>query len=140
MAMEQETIYICRVCRRVLDLYTDRDGVRLQHTFQDGMVADHEADPVPASQMEQRGRCDFCNADFPEFEVPVRDFIVPDLAGHASAGNWAACRPCAGLIEADRWNALLRRRDWGSPEREAAARRLWRAVRRNITGSIRPIS
>jgi hypothetical protein len=56
-----------------------------------------------------------------------------------SRGNWAACAPCANLIETDRWDELLLRYGAAPMDVQAAVWTLWKALRANITGSIRPL-
>lgn len=133
--------FVCGVCGRVLD---HRSGVGYQHTLSDAEVG-HE--PVPVRQSEAEfvaGRCDFCFADFPQWIVPAHAFEV--APGHMSNNDWAACNECAELIEGDRWTGLLRRakaswetRNGGmSPGVEANLGRLYRLLRRNISGSLQP--
>jgi hypothetical protein len=96
-------IFICRTCGRVLDSHSIFGW---QHSLVDS-PADHPVDPVPQGVAPTRGRCDFCSLDEPEFVLPAGDFEV--LAGHVSKGAWAACRVCAGLIEADKWGQVIQR-------------------------------
>lgn len=137
---------ICAVCRRVLDVYTDADGVTWKHTLQDAQT-NHEPVPIPMPDDYREGRCDFCNQDDMAFRIPVQDFEVPGLDGHMSRGDWAACRYCARLIEGNRWNDLLTRvmaareqrgQDAG-PEMRSWLSRLYRTVRKNISGSLKSI-
>lgn len=142
-------VRICAVCRRVLDLHTDMSGASYMHTIQDAAVADHPPEPIPMPDNYREGRCDFCNYDLPDFVLPVRDFSVPGSKVSMSLGDWATCAPCGKLIEGNRWNDLVARvaaareglelRTVGEGERTLIAR-LYRAVRRNISGNLRPIS
>lgn len=141
-------VRICAVCRRVLDLFTDASGASYIHTMQDTAVADHAPEPIPMPENYREGRCDFCNSDMPDFALPVRDFPVPGMGSSMSLGDWATCAACGKLIEGDRWNDLVTRvaalresrelRAVGERERALIAR-LYRVVRKNITGSLRPI-
>lgn len=136
-------VHVCRTCKRVLD---EDSRLGFRHTVQDAST-DHEADPVPYAEMfDVKGRCDFCNLDHPDFVLPVRDYLV--APGHMNQGDWAACTPCAALIERDQWSALIRRvvtltlehhpeRD--SREVEVGVNRVYRLLRKNIAGSLRPL-
>ena len=133
--------YVCEICGRVLDY---EEGVGYLHTAGDS-AAGHEPMPVPQSQaLVVAGRCDFCYADHPAWVVPARDFEV--LPGHVSNGDWAACSDCGRLIETDQWSALTRRarRGWEQihgpmPDHQSdALPRLYRLLRKNITGALRP--
>jgi hypothetical protein len=138
---------ICDTCRRALDVHMTADGATYRHTLVD--PADHPAVPIPAPPGWDEGRCDFCSAEPPRFELPVRDFRLPQLDPHMSLGGWAACEPCARLIEANRWNELERRavaayeRRNGiplPPDAQSALRGLYRRLRQHISGSLRPIT
>ena len=144
--MSDQRVTICRVCRNALDFHLSIDGVEWLHTYGDVLdgVADHEPEPERAPE-GWRGKCDFCNAT-PDFKVPARTFEM--IAGHHSDGDWAACGPCAFLIERDRWGELLRRAAAGHEKRhgrtmgeaeQAMLKRLYRMLRKNITGSVRPL-
>lgn len=130
----------CAICGRVLD-YTSGKG--WAHTFQDMMHEDHIAVPVTLDQISVIGRCDFCNEDFPAWEVPARDF--PTLIGTMSSGAWAACDIDADLIRHNRWDALLRRiaplaakKNNVPPELiRATIAPLYNRLRKNITGPVR---
>jgi hypothetical protein len=63
-----------------------------------------------------RAVCDFCSAADPIWVYPATDF---EMQGHAR-GSWAACAPCAGLIELDDWHALAERYADASPMVRAA--------------------
>jgi hypothetical protein len=60
--------------------------------------------------------CDFCS-DSPIYaDYPARDFNVSQLPkpdgsklNINSESDWAACKTCAGLIDANNWDALLDR-------------------------------
>lgn len=132
---------ICAVCRRVLNMRgTSTTGFTFMHTMQDAAV-DHEPQPIPAPDGYREGRCDFCNTDHPVSVLPVRDFAFPGGID-MSRGDWAACPACGELIDANRWVGLIERvaelRSMGPVERSAVAR-LYRVVRKNIAGSLRPI-
>lgn len=134
-------VHVCNRCGRVLD---HEEGVGFIHTISDAN-ADHEPEPVPVSEaLVVAGRCDFCTRDFPEWVVPASEFEV--TPGHMSGDDWAACNECAALIEKDQWNALIRRAKAGWEDRngpmpaelEGSIPRLYRLLRRHITGSIKP--
>lgn len=142
-------IRICETCRKVLDIRATAFGVTYEHTIQD--KDDHPVIPVIPPEGWSQGRCDFCNADHPEYVLPVRDFTapVPDLVNeHTSVGDWAACRRCADLIRLGNWLALERQaigrlQDLApvkltSKEKEPI-RKLYRMIRQNVTGPLRPI-
>ena len=132
----------CGVCGRVLD---HRDDVGFVHTVGDA-AADHDPVPVPVDQaLVVAGRCDFCYVDYPAWVIPAREFEA--LPGHMSAGDWAACDACVALIESNQWSALIRRaaeswqRRHGEPMAQqvlAGLPRLYRLLRKNITGSKQP--
>ena len=142
-----QPVYICSVCRRVLDRHTFTDGspAEYHHTYQDFAAADHEPVPIPMPEGYTGGRCDFCNVDEVAFVVPARGFIV--APGLASDGDWAACSTCASLIERNRWNDLMARKlavrevtgEVLLPIEQTLTASLWRKLRRHISGSIRPI-
>lgn len=77
--------------------------------------ADHPAVPVSRDAVQLEGRCDFCSAPDPAWQLPVTDLgiLIVESAdaevGHNSIGDWAACEECAELIRADRWDALTAR-------------------------------
>lgn len=133
---------ICVVCGRTLD-YTHGTGYFHGIGHEEG--SDHPAIPIdPGEAPEQdRPRCDFCFADDPHYVVPARSF---NHGIGISAGDWAACELCAREIERDSWNGLLRRvlASWearyGEPMEEPVReglRRMYRGLRKNITGAIR---
>ncbi|SDC25298.1 hypothetical protein [Actinokineospora iranica] len=143
--MTTPPVIICRTCDTALDRHTDDQGASYQHTLAAGPV-DHDPVPVQAPP-DWRGKCDFC-LDTAEFVVPARDFTVPGLDRYMSLGNWAACSACALLIGANRWTNLINRaaathhRRHGTEINEATRThlgRLYRRLRANITGPIRPI-
>lgn len=143
-APEEE--YVCGVCGHPLNYREIRGGEsRFEHALGEQM-ADHDPEPVPQSQaVVVADRCDFCYADHPQWVVPARSFML--MAGHNSGGDWAACDECAPLIERDQWSALARRAKEGWEERHGVPMpgpvadnlsRMYRLLRRNITGSLKP--
>lgn len=139
-------VMVCVECRRVLDTVTRDGATHYAHTYQDLQDGvDHEPVPVEAPEGYRGGRCDFCSSDTPTYVLPARDFDTEFNAG--SAADWAVCDGCAPLIERDQWNRLLDRvsevrEARGHPTGEAertAMKRLWRTLRKNITGSLKPI-
>jgi hypothetical protein len=144
---------ICKVCGRPLARVTQistGDEVRWEH-FEQDQLQGHKPVPVDPAEGKLRGRCDFCNAEGPEYVLPVRDFTAgrrPDGMMQAYYGNWAACSSCAQLIERNAWTSLMHRRvaRWeeehgipAPPDKKAAWAHLWRLMRRHIAGSIKPI-
>lgn len=156
MAGEAEThSHACAVCGRVLDYWEKADGTSgWRHSIAAPAEDDHIAVPVPADQIQVRARCDFCYSDEVAWVVPAREirFEVigspqPPIGGGGMDADWAACDPCSKLIDGNRWNALLERvkRSWEdrhgpmSPEVEAELKKLYRVLRKNITGALRPV-
>lgn len=141
--MAKRPIHVCRTCGRVLDY---EEGVGYDHSLGEQRLVDHPADPVPQSEaVATVGRCDFCFADFPEWLVPARDFEV--MPGHMSDGDWSACAECVRLIESNQWARLLRRarQSWERrheevmpPAMEAGLARMYRLLRKHISGSPYP--
>lgn len=129
----------------MLDVRITALGVQYEHALQD-QTADHEPVPVIPPPGWHEGRCDFCNADHPAWELPVRDFTVPGLASHSSAGSWAACDRCASLIRAGNWKALERQAMrrmielGGDRTGYTLIRMLYKQVRKNVSGPLRHIS
>lgn len=134
---------ICATCKRVLDIRMTALGVQWEHTWQDRQ-ADHEPVPVLPPAGWREGRCDFCNADKPAYELPVRDFVVPGLSSHESTGAWAACEKCAAWIRVGNWQALekqavQRMAELGglpAPGR-VFIRMLYSELRKNISGPLK---
>lgn len=140
--------HICAVCGRVLDYWEGPSGEGWRHSFaaRDPEELDHEPVPVPVSQAPEqlRERCDFCYTDQANWIVPTRDF---SYVTSVSVGNWAACDACAELIGRNDWNGLLRRVEehWnaarGVPMDDLTRkilRKLYRELRKNIYGSVKP--
>lgn len=135
---------ICLVCGRVLDYWQTRGW---QHSIAttDPEEVDHPPIPVTAQEAGEqlRPRCDFCYSDYPEFILPARTFR--EGGPGVSVGDWAACEMCARCIEKDAWNKLMERvvASWEarqgpmSPQVAADLRRMYRTLRKNVTGSIR---
>lgn len=152
-------VTICAVCQGALDTVTNADGVSLIHAVQD--ADDHEVIPV-TPDAQWRGRCDFCSHPRADYELPARDFRVPNNDQAMSRGGWSACDVCAPLIERNEWNAIVRRAvtfytaqhgnaDYarGAARHEAQfvpvdayaanIRALYRKLRQNITGPVRRV-
>lgn len=137
---------VCAVCGRVLDFYDGEDTRSWLHSLQDRVPEDHPAVPVPLSDTEMIGRCDFCNVDFPRWVVPARSFEV--LPGAMSNGDWAACDTCCEMISNRRWESIIRRAADHSAYREvmsqaavrASLATLYSRLKRNITGEPYPIT
>ncbi len=149
--MRDTKVRVCAVCARVLDNFEPKDGgaTRWLHTYNpDG----HIAVPVELGEIHVEGRCDFCGDLHPPFELPVRDFEYGDgtpLEDHGSRGHWAACGPCALLLERRDWEAVIKRaveadeRRTGHPMEVGVRRelrRLYRLVQRNQLGPVRPLT
>lgn len=130
---------ICSVCRQVLSIRTKPNGDEsYEHGYQD-LPSDHEASPIPMPP-DYLGRCDFCNGGIPAFLVPARSFQLPYAQDEFSKGDWAACHECAPLVEQNQWNKLERRAAPDtSPEVRGALRVMYRQLRKNIYGAIRPM-
>jgi hypothetical protein len=78
-----------------------------------------EIDQVPEAGAEV---CDFCSAPRPVWVYRAREFAVAAY-GWGSSGGWAACVPCANLIERGDWTALAERSVEANPQvRSASAR------------------
>lgn len=155
---------VCAVCGRVLDRY-QLPGAEWQWAHQLSDIVDGEDHPaVPAlpGEVQTRGRCDFCSSDLDptdHFIVPAASFIVEPLVelvvdgvgmDHASVGDWSACPPCAELVTAGRWSALVRRccaefaRIYGLPSVPDEVRqhmgRMYLTLRQHIIGPVRPVT
>jgi hypothetical protein len=63
--------------------------------------------------------CDFCSARDPVWVYPARQFALAACAW-GSSGGWAACAPCADLIECGEWAALAERAVDANPRLHAA--------------------
>jgi hypothetical protein len=145
---------VCKVCKRPLERNLAKDTLEetWEHHEQDSLSG-HKAVPVEPEVGKVQGRCDFCNQDLgaEKFILPVSDF----LAGRSPTtgkmqgyeGDWMACGTCAPLIDANQWTALLRRvqRSWeqdhGMPapeDKKTGWAVLYRMLRRNIAGALRP--
>lgn len=145
MSSEVPSRRVCAVCARVLNTVSlDAGGVGYIHT--QPVDDDHPVVPVLPREVEIEGRCDFCNGEMPQWFLPVRTF---DTGISISLDDWSCCDTCASLLEKDRWTALLRRVKtiWEyreakkmPAEMEAGVSRLYRKVRKNVTGSIKPIT
>lgn len=142
---------VCGVCGRVLDFWTLDQEWKHSIASTDPTEFDHPPVPVTREQagLQQRPRCDFCFEDDPTWVVPARSFSM--FPGE-SVGDWAACEECARCISTNQWNRLrLRAQDgWARrhPERataevmsvvEGGISRMYRTLRRNITGAPRRI-
>lgn len=146
--MATEDFRACAICGRMLSHHTTLAGKSIgwEHGAQE-QPEDHPAVPVSLDQIELLGRCDFCNVDFPAWEVPARDFELP-LPGQRSCGAWSACDTCADLLRRDRWAELLDRCARLGAERNgmsvqvvrALVGPLFRRLRKNITGPVRRVS
>lgn len=131
----------CAVCARMLDYFQATDGGESgwQHGFVDS-PADHLAVPVEPGQIHTRGRCDFCSAESPTWMIPARDFHA--VGASYSDGGWGACEACKTLVDGDRWNTLIARVMTACdlpPDAVTHLRRLYRALRANITGAPTPL-
>lgn len=149
--MRDTTVRVCGVCARVLDTRWNREHTEIigwEHVYNPDK---HVVVPVQPDEVQMEGHCDFCHAPGPQFEVPARDFEMPDdVPGTGSRGHWACCGECAVLVERKDWDGVVERADkvghvrthgrrMGSYERQVV-RRMYRYLRRNITGPVRPLT
>lgn len=133
--MHFDELRVCAVCARVSE-YSEAEGyfhLRDQS---------HPVVPVRPSEVRTEWLCDFCSTAGVGFLLPARDFPMPGQPRHVSGGGWNACTECAALIERNQWSALVRRVRALDPAKDnddvaAALARLWRELRRNITGGLR---
>lgn len=139
-------VMICQTCRQVLSKHTRGQSVHYEHGEQD-LPNNHPAIPIEAPA-DYLGRCDFCNGGIPAYLVPARDFRLPGSETDWSQGDWAACVECAPLIERNEWSALIRRivdlyePAHGYPMSDigrSSMRAMYRSLRKNITGPLRPM-
>jgi hypothetical protein len=118
-------IWVCRVCRRPLDLrqFDEPDtGIivdyQWEHTAQDRVNEDHKPDPVRLKDSggEIVGRCDFCNEPGPIWNYPCEDFDMAHNGQHAGfIGDWAACNRCHLNITKNEWGRIAERNAKASP-------------------------
>lgn len=137
----------CAVCTRILNVYEHPDGT---HTWVHGLqdeTEDHPAVPVAPNTLPTAYRCDFCNMDESAYILPSRDFPLPGAPNTMAGEDWSACAECARLIDLNQWSALMRRSmsHWKiqhgeemSDTRKASLGILWRALRKHITGTLKP--
>lgn len=152
--MEEPEKRSCAVCAKVLNSFRDERTGEVSWVHQDLLGEhDHPAVPVAQDEVATEYLCDFCNAQEPEWTVPARPFgtgtlsVGPGELETASGENWAACGPCGRLVDTNQWNALLSRvkQSWRErqgrempPEAENSLKSVYRTLRKNITGSLRP--
>jgi hypothetical protein len=145
---------VCATCGRVLERWVSPDGTEEQ--FRHSHIDQPETHaPVPVKPQEAAswtGRCDFCSADNPAWVLPARDFqfvqFEDDEYDTGSAGGWAACDECARLIRQNAWTRLVTRAQAHyeekhgpmHPQAALAMRVMYRNLRKNVTGSLRPIT
>lgn len=146
---------VCTVCGRALERNVKKSTGEesWEHHKQDSLSG-HKPVPVPGEVGNLKGRCDFCNEDLgsEKFTLPVRDFLAGRSpvtgAMQGYEGDWMACGFCAELIDGNRWTALQRhvQECWekvhGLPapeDKKTGWSVLFRMVRRNISGSLRPV-
>lgn len=149
MTFVDPRLRVCGVCATVLD-YVVRPGETpgFAHTAAVRLAGGDDHPPVPVAPGEVFAAtfCDFCYAPDPQFLLPARDFTYSnDTDG--SVGDWALCDPCAVLVDAGRWNDIVRRVVAGMFTRYghrmtepeiAFVKRQHRRLRDNITGGVRP--
>lgn len=107
--LNEELDGACAVCHRALDWVTDRNGNNghWAHAAQD-KNADHDPVRVSEKDITPIYRCDFCSADNPQFEIPVRDFAkVGGLPNTHSIGEWMICAECKPFVDNDQWSELI---------------------------------
>lgn len=141
---------ICAVCQRVLNRHVHPLlGEHWEHTLQEELDTTSRHDPVPIVMPADygQGRCDFCNTDWPRYEVPAEDFTM--RANYRSRGNWAACAACADLVRTGEWEQLLQQRVVAlhaqrdrpmNRTQVREVRKLYRTLARHITGDPIPLN
>lgn len=110
--------HYCKVCRQALD--REINVVTGKTTFKHNKLHehDHEPDPVPNEEMLYTDSfCDFCSAPGPKWAYHFKANPVTKTESgpyHIWGENWAACEPCAEIIELRNANMLLNRviREW----------------------------
>lgn len=87
-----------------MDLY-DRLRARLPDYFRLEQEGAHYSVTPRAAP-----RCDFCSGPDVTHDIRSPDFRMPGPGPEMwSRGDWAACRACATLIEANLWEQLIAR-------------------------------
>ncbi|WP_460866820.1 hypothetical protein [Nocardioides pakistanensis] len=144
--MEPEE-HVCGVCGRALDFARDLDTgeTAYVHAARDRPTDDHPVVPVKRGEVPSLDRCDVCLADGPVWRLPTRPFTTP--RGESTSADWLLCAECGKRVERNDWNGLTRRgitaaeerhgiefKDWAREEMKG----LYRQVRKNVTGALRP--
>ncbi|MEV1109137.1 hypothetical protein AB0I95_10835 [Micromonospora sp. NPDC049751] len=135
----------CRVCRRILNTYSDTTG-RIRHLHPDAPDPyDHDPDPVPSVELAQVARCcDFCSDRYPIFRLdsgPVQAVALGEdhESVHDFGTAWSACITCTLLAQAGNNDALTRRAvtqmRWPDPTIAAEA---VRAIHAGVVQTLRP--
>jgi hypothetical protein len=136
-------VRICAVCARVLDYQETGDPQNLIFKHTPEVVEDHPPVAVLPGEVFAITFCDLCFASEPGYVLPAEDFEYPG-GTDGSAGNWQICGPCAGDVERNRWNAIIRRHSAGLFARFGEhldatqivyLRKIYRLLRSHITGS-----
>ena len=151
-----EELWVCRTCRRPLDLHTqlDPDGniinYKWMHTHLDRIQPEtHPPQPVRANDTggEIVGTCDFCSQPHPTWIYPCKSFNLPNPtcqgAGYGSVGDWGACDTCHNLIQKGLWPQITQRAIKHQPKQLQPTAKRWvtqlhRAFRNNQTGQPHP--
>jgi hypothetical protein len=140
----------CAVCARVLTTALDPGSTvfRYEHDPLDQVVEDHPPVPVPQDAVQTVRRCDFCTTDDPAWLLPARAFAVGEVLPTYSVEPWLACDACAELLRRNAWTRLRERcvkirvqadPELGPDQLAYALAKMWRELRRNITGDLVPI-
>ena len=97
----------CRTCGLILNRYLDLSTHERHYTHPlspGPRPIDHHPDPVPASQIDARHRCDFCSDErivYVYETEPVRTLTYTDDAKQYLQDygtHWSACTQCAQLV------------------------------------------
>lgn len=110
------------------------------------VIAEHEeGDKTIGELVGGEAACDFCFDTRVKWDIPIRPFTV-DSIGFASDDDWAACSPCAMLIEIKAWGDLEERiyQSWfaqgvRSPTMRTEIQVLLLYIVENLNGPKRPL-
>ena len=141
---------MCAVCGQILDKIERSGQVGWGHAGELSGRSDHIAVPIDYDESVLVSLCDFCGDKVPldkRHYLPVADFRVAflrDAQGDEirNSGGYNCCGHCAYLVNLDDWNRLIGRFMHLHPNVNSntltGITLLWRVVRENITGPVRP--